>query len=182
MPLVIDATPGGQSANSYCTLAEARAFYAINAYATAAGLSVDATLTQQLVWATALLDEHVAWFGYVVTQTQALLWPRVGGLSDIGLGTYGGGVVGLNGYPLPTDSVPQKVKEAVAEFARHLLVSDLTADNDLQTQDVKEIQIVGAVNLKFGTPGTKVVPDAVYSKIRHLGRLRNEGFATAFRV
>lgn len=182
MSLVLDATAGGSAANSYCTLVEARAFYSANRYATAAGLSDDTILTQLLVEATTLLDEHFEWVGYVVTQTQNLLWPRVGGLNDIALGNFGGGVVGLNGYLLATDVVPQKVKDATAEFARHLLIRDLTADNPLTTQDIKEIR-VASIQVKFGSPGSKVVPDAVYSKVKHLGRLKNDsGYATAFRV
>lgn len=182
MPLALDATAGGANANSYCTLAEARAIYATNLYATAAALQDDPTLTQLLITATSLLDEHFEWLGYVVTQTQNLLWPRVGGLNDIALGNFGGGVVGLNGYPLPTDVVPQKVKEATAELARQLAATNVTADNELVTNDIKYLT-VGSVQMKFGTPGSKVIPDAVYSKVKHLGRLKNDsGYATAFRV
>lgn len=169
MPLTIDATAGGSSANSYCTLAEARAYYDSNYRATADDLFDDTILTQLLVTATSLLDERFDWVGTVTSQSQSLLWPRVG-------------AVGLNGYSLASNAVPAKVKDATAEFARQLLATDLTADNDLQTQDIQYLT-VGSIQMKFGTPGSKVVPDAVFSKVKHLGRVRSEGgYGTAFRV
>jgi hypothetical protein len=169
VPLVIDATVGGTSSNSYCTLAEARAYYVTNPLATDPNLDDDEKLTQLLVTATRLLNEHVVWEGVTATVSQRLLFPRTG-------------IWKLSGYAYDTGVIPEELKNGEAELARQLSLADLTADNDLAVQGITHVK-AGPVELAFENPGPKVIPDAVYSMIQHLGFLRDfSGSARVVRV
>lgn len=79
MPLTLDATPGGASANTYCTEAQADTL----AEAVSPATVVDAWATadpddrkRALVTATAKLDQLFRFRGVRATETQALEWPR----------------------------------------------------------------------------------------------------------
>jgi DnaT-like ssDNA binding protein len=159
MAAVIDATAKGPAANCYTTLVKARAYYATQYYATAAILADDIALTQALLTATRLLDALVDWDGWVTTITQALLMPRVG-------------LFGANGYYLDQDTIPARLEDATAEFARQLLAADRTADSDAETQGISKLT-VGRIAIEFDHPTAKVIPDAVYYGVSLWGTLRS---------
>lgn len=160
--MALDATVGGAAANSYCDVAEAAAYHASRVHSDP---WTDADVADQeaaLQMATRALDAQVDWYGHVVSQTQRLLWPRLG-------------VIGRNGYLIPGDTLPRELVEATAEFARQLLVEDRTADSDPETQGLKSVE-AGSVALTFrDTVAAKVIPDAVFYLIRHLGTLVQRG-------
>jgi hypothetical protein len=65
------------------------------------------------------------------------------------------------GAMIPSGEVPQALKDATAEFARQLMVTDRTADNDVEAQGISSLS-AGPVSLAFkDTIYPKVVPDAV---------------------
>jgi len=163
MPVILDTTVGGAAANAYCSLAEANTYHAGHPYAAVWDAATDDAKNRALVSATRILDEQWEWEGYVQLATQRLLWPR-------------GGLYYENGWFVPSDVIPEKLKEATAEFARQLLAADRTVDNDVAGQGISQIG-VGSVSLAFsGTAKqTKVVPDAVYFMIRTWGRPRSRG-------
>jgi hypothetical protein len=153
VPIVIDATPGGANANSFCTLAEANTYHDGHNYATA---WLSASMDQRnraLATATRLLDELVEWKGDVSSETQALGWPR----------TYS---QDLNGNEIAGNVVPQKLKDAEAEFARQLIEANRMQDSKTETEGIEEMK-VGEIELKFRYPHAKVLPDAVFYMIRH---------------
>lgn len=160
----IDATPGGASANSYATLAVADQFHLErvpvgSTWADAENKDKSAAL----IYATRLLDALYEWEGFVVTAEQALLWPRQGMLYR-------------NGYNVPVTVVPVELQRATAEFARQLMVSDRTADNDLATQGIRSLT-AGPISLTFDgsarPASSTAVPDIVRSMIpTDWGRVR----------
>ena len=160
MAVTVIADVGGATSNSNCSLERARAYYATNYYATDANLSDDDKLGQALITATRLMDQGMLWNGVVANATQALLWPRFGAEK-------------LNGYFFDQHTMPPELLDATAEFARQLLQADRTADSDLQVQGITHLK-AGSVELAFQNPTTKVIPDAVYWMVRHLGRPRTE--------
>lgn len=170
MALILNATAGDPNANSYCTLAEARAFYAQNVYAIDDKISDDLALTAALVDATQLLDDHYDWFGTAASLTQALLWPR-------------NGVFDAKGAYIPSTAIPDRVKKATAEMARQLLLSDRTADNDVETQGIKRLK-ADTIELEFrDNTGPKVIPDRVADMLLRYGRQNAAGgFARTYRV
>jgi|SRR5579862_4412968 len=156
--MALDASVGGASANSYATVDEAATYHAARLYAdTWTGAQAD-DQAKALQMATKLLDAQVDWLGIAASTTQALGWPRFG-------------VMARNGWfhILPT-IIPTELKDATAEFARQLLDGDRTADSETETEGIKSLK-VSTIAIDFDRPQAKVIPDAVFYLIRHLGRV-----------
>ncbi len=174
MPLVLDATPGGASANSYASLADARAYYDSHLYATDEQLDDDELLAKALVMATRLLDEWWDWQGSATTLTQKLAWPRVDGWAfNYENSPYRSGLTYVTGAVIPSDVIPDELKHATAELARQLLAGDRTADSDVETQGLKALK-ASSIELTFrDNVVAKVIPDAVFQMVSRWGTLRN---------
>jgi hypothetical protein len=147
MPTVI-TTPGAPNANSYVSLVEADSYHATRLFSTWDTLSVN---TQQIavIQATRLLDSMYEWAGYPTSAEQALLWPRTGpeGFNEW---NYVGAL-----------EIPDRLKDAVSEFAWQLTLEDRQADSDLETSKIRSLS-AGPVSLSFEEGVTaKVIPDAV---------------------
>ena len=149
MPLVIDATPAGPSSNSYVLLSEANTYHTERLQTEVWDAADDATKNISLVMATRLMDQMLIWDQYPTTDTQALQWPRTGVLAAsllVEIGTF---------------EIPKELKWATSEFARQLMASDVTANNDIEAQGITSLS-AGSVSLSFKDSfKVKVVPDAV---------------------
>lgn len=157
MPLI--ATPGAVDANSYATLAEANAFHAQTLNASVWTAASDANKEIALQWATRLLDEQVSWIGEIVTDTQALRWPRAG-------------VYTPDGILLDSDSIPTFLKNATAELAKQLLANDRTAETS--SFGISELT-VDVVKIVFDKTESKaVLSPSVYHMIKAYG-MANDG-------
>ena len=144
-------TAGSATANAYVSLVVAEQYHldrpAVGLTWTAAS---DAQKNAAILWATKLLDSLYDWTGYVVSSTQALLWPRYGMWYP-------------SGYYVPSDIIPVQLQQATAEYARQLLVSDRAGDSDIETQGISSIS-AGPVSISFtDSVHAKVIPDAVYN-------------------
>jgi hypothetical protein len=169
MPLVIDATVGGASSNSYETLAEAQTYFDSR-------LSLDGwdnadSQAVLLVMATRLLDALAQpfktlvpaqggepayyrvrrqWTGLPATATQRLAWPRINMLDS-------------NGNVIPSTVIPQELKDAESEFAGQLGLGDRSLDNDVIIQGLTSLR-AGPISLAFkNNIIAQVIPDAVYN-------------------
>lgn len=101
MAIVLDPTPGGASANSYGSLAEALAYFATRLGSTAyLEADSDEIRKQALITGTREIDQEI-YRGQKATSTQALQWGRIG--------TYASGVA------IPSDIIPAFVKFASFE-------------------------------------------------------------------
>ena len=148
------ATAKSSTANSYCTLAEADQYQDDRpAVSTTWADASENNKIRALLWATKLMEALFDWNGYASTTTQALGWPRQGLLERIDV-------------VLDSDTVPQEVKAAEAEYARQLLVSNRSEDNDVESESIKSVK-AGSVAIEFnpGAAYNKVVPDAVFLQI-----------------
>jgi hypothetical protein len=154
MAVTIDATVGGASANSYCTLAEAESYFEERLHTATWDAANNVTKNAALVWARKILDEQVQWVGTAADSSQALRWPR-------------SGVVDQDDFYISSAVVPDFVKEAQAELAAWLISSDRFAEDS--TKGYKEIEIGrGEVRLKIDkNDRTKVLPDIVWSMIMY---------------
>ena len=163
----IDATVGGANANSYETVIEANAYFdariPLNPPWVASGEEA------YLITATRLLDNMAQpfktffpaqggspayyrvrrqWTGAPATPTQRLAWPRVG-------------MFDANGNAIPSNVIPQDLKDAESEFAGQLLAGDRSLDNDVIVQGVTSVK-AGSVAITFKNEIIpQVVPDAV---------------------
>ena len=143
------ATAKSASANSYCTLAEADQYQDDRpAVSTTWADASENNKIRALLWATKLMESLFTWTAYATTTTQALGWPRTGLLDRIDTS-------------LDSDTVPEEIKDAEAEFARQLLVANRGQDNEIESQGIAAIK-AGSVFLQFtASQYNKVVPDVV---------------------
>jgi len=152
-------TPGSATANAYVSRTVADQFHLDHPpFGTSAltGLWAAATNDEKdasILWATKLLDRMFLWNGWVVTETQSLLWPRQGLYRPSSL------------YALSSTTIPDQIQWATAELARQLLMSNRTADSDIEAQGIKLIK-AGSVRIDFkDAVYAKPIPDAVINLI-----------------
>jgi hypothetical protein len=150
------ATPKSPLANSYCTVAEGTTYHEAHLYATDWDAATTDQKTISLIMATRLLDSKYEWFGWMTLSTsegQVLQWPR-NSLVDIDK------MSSLN-----SDTIPERIKWATAELASNLLVTNRTADSDVETQGISSLS-AGPISLSFkDNVKAKVIPDYVRSLI-----------------
>ena len=115
MVLVLEATPGSATANTYITLAEADVYLEDTRLHTTTWTALsDADKNAALAWATQTLDVSMDWYGYVRTTTQALRFPR-------------SGIYDLDGNTVDYDTIPTILANATAELAAELAAGDVLA-------------------------------------------------------
>jgi hypothetical protein len=139
MPIVLDATPGSATANTYADVTWADAYNIQRPFST--GWTEDAdpdAKASALVQATAILDATFPWTGSATDAVQALAWPRIG-------------MVSRNGFPIPSNVIPRELKNATAEFARQLLISDRSGDNEAVRSGIHTLR-AGPVSLGWQIP------------------------------
>jgi hypothetical protein len=173
MAATIVETPGSATANSYETVAEATAYFETRSpLATPwedqdnqAALLIMGTRvldamfrgTKIYVQASGSTPAHYlvrrAWTGAPATTTQRLAWPRTGMLDQ-------------NGNAIDSAVIPQDLKDALAELAGQLGLTDRTLDNDVAVQGITSVR-AGSVSVSFrdGSILSQVIPEAVLNLI-----------------
>ena len=151
----IDATPNGANSDSFMTVAEADSYWATNLYATTWDAGTTANKEKALTMATRILDEKVAWSGTRATSAQALGWGRTD--------------VYWDGITVESTTVPIQIKNATAQFAGDLLVSNLTANSE--GKGLNSLR-VGEITLDFDKTDTAgVMPEIVQEMLRGWGTI-----------
>jgi len=140
LEIPIDVTPGGPTANSYATVAEADLYNSTRPQG-GAWTGADSAKEGALKWAALLLDASFVWTGSASTDTQNLCWPRTGMLTR-------------NGFPIDPAVIPDDLKYAQCEYARQLMVTDLTATNDVAVQGITSVK-AGSVGVTFNKNRTQ---------------------------
>ena len=153
--MALDATPNGSSADSYVSVSDADAYHATHLYASTWTGATEPNKEIALKMATRILDEKIDWSGNKASSTQALAWGRTN-VSD-------------DGYNVDSTIVPQPVKNATAEFARHLIAADPTGD--AQGKGLESMS-VGSISLTFDKTDTAgVLPSIVQEMLRGWGSI-----------
>ena len=156
MALIVEDGTGLSNAESYLSVADADTYHA--SLGTTAWTGANSVKEAALRKATRHLDGTYRhrWPGVRVNSSQALDWPRAGAeWSDSGNGSS---LVYGSVYAIPSDSVPQAVKDATAELAVRALSETLAPDQD-RSNAVKKVKL-GPIEKEFmdGAPGTKARP------------------------
>ncbi len=147
MALILDATVGGPSSNTYITLAEAEIYFESRLNSANWTAANDATKNQALAHATALLDRE-PFDGVKASSSQNLKFPRSGLVED-------GGAVS-------TSIVPGCVKAAVCELALVLLGSDIQEHSELSK--FKRLK-VDVIDIEANSDISNSLPDSVMKAI-----------------
>lgn len=120
--MTLDATPGGSSANSYCTVAEADAYFGTSFNRTVWAATSTPNKEIALIEASRLLDNLVTWNGYLVTNTQNMRWPRAYVYNPDSYPAHRSSMdSGLGGPYLSSDVIPRPIKEIAYELAYDIL-------------------------------------------------------------
>lgn len=163
MACTIDATVGGEDANSYLTIAEGNTYFESHPYSLTWDDAADDDKCRALVTATRQLDFSFEWIGSVASSTQALLWPR----DD---------AYGPNGYLHLTDEIPVNILNATAELAQQLLDSNRQADSDAETEGIQRLRLGAGLEIYFKSSVTaKPIPDVVAQMVAPYGTLKAKG-------
>jgi hypothetical protein len=163
MAVTIVATAGAANANSYITEAEATAYFAARLPLAPPWEDADDP-TAALAMATRVLDAMAIarrrligenfitsrkWTGAPTSTTQRLAWPRTG-------------MFDANGNAIASNVIPQALKDAQAELAGQLLLSDTTLDNAVKVGGITSVK-AGSVAVTFKDMiESHVLPDAVW--------------------
>lgn len=136
MAIIINASPGSATANSYATLADANTYFEGHVAGAAWALKTEDERNRALAQATRMLDAYVTWRGSRASTGQALAWPRSGlAYPDTGLSVASG-------------VIPTELARATFEQARALLAAN-REDELAATQQGLEALTAGPVELRF---------------------------------
>ena len=169
MPVTIDATVGGSSANSFATRGEADTF--MEARLNASTWETDASADDKnraLVEATRWLT-RLGWIGLRADDTQALSWPRQSAIDpDSPTAQYFG-----------TDAVPQRVKDGTMELAFQFVKAGTTDVAALDSKRNVKRSKLDVLETEYEDSFAKVKDlDLFPSVTRHISALLVGSFAT----
>lgn len=163
MAVTIIATPGAANANSFITEAEATAYFDArlplptpweDADDPTAALAMAARLLNAIAQPRRrLVGEYYItsrqWTGVPATVTQVLAWPRIG-------------MYDINGNLIAPTVIPQALKDAQAELAGQLVITDTSLDNEASVSGISSVK-AGSVAVTFKDMiQSHVIPDAVW--------------------
>jgi hypothetical protein len=146
--MALDATVGGANSNTYATLAEADDYNSARTFSTVWSETDLDVQEASLIEAARLLDAVFRWTGSATDSIQARSWPR-------------NGMFTRNNYPIPNNVIPQELKDAQAEYARQLVVGDLTVSLDQDSEGLAAVK-AGPIEIKF-KPNNPITTLALYS-------------------
>ena len=129
-------TPAAANANSYATLVEATTYNEAHGYGSVWAIPSGEQIAK-LIRACRFLDTMPgAWTGAAATAAQVLGWPRTGMKSR-------------NDFAIASGEIPSELKDAQAEFARHLVEEDSTESNVILALGITSVK-AGPVAVAFG--------------------------------
>lgn len=171
MPVTLVETVGGATSNTYATLAEATAYFNARLPLNPPWEDADDP-TAALAMAARVLDAFVQplrmfivgdrglggsyyvrrrqWTGLPATTTQKLAWPRTG-------------MFDANGNAIPSNIIPQALKDMQSELAGQLILADTTLDNAVSVGGITSVR-AGSVSVSFKDMISQhVLPDFVWT-------------------
>ena len=167
--MALDATVGGESANSYVDLTAANEYMAGRLH-TDAWITGSTVKEKALRQAARILDNYVEWRGVKTDDTQAMQWPRQY-VPDPEYRTVDAldFYIDAGDYFIPKDEIPQRIKDAQCELALHLLSQDSQTVPD--TAGYSQIDVEGAVSLSIDKADrTDVIPRHVWLIVHKFGQ------------
>lgn len=134
MPFTVEDGSGVEGANSYVSVADADAYFALRGAPAAWSAATTAAKEQALFLGTQYIEAHYLWStGEVGSDDQGLGWPRTNAEDR-------------HGRTIDSDVVPEVVKQATCEAASRAMAGTLLAD---ETQKVVRQKVEGAVEVEY---------------------------------
>ncbi len=150
--MALDATVGGDNANSYIDIEYADFYFSERLHSQ---LWTDSTSkTSALITATRMLDQYMDWAGYKYNLTSPLEWPR-------------GDVLDKNNYFYPSTVLPSQLKNATCELAYSILSEDRSADNDMA--GIASLSLGSMRIVSDKTDRKNALPEIVIVMLRGMG-------------
>ena len=139
--MALDATLGGESANSYCDVAFADAYAATRQWGSDWLALTEEDKELALIGATMWM-ETLHWTGTRCDATQALAWPRQGATCD--------------GVESKCDAIPTRIKQAECELAMKFAKDPdpITGGGSLGSTGAVKRQKLGDLEQEFFEPGS----------------------------
>jgi hypothetical protein len=159
--MILDATVGGSSANSYCDSTFADDYFESRVGSDNWTSASDDNKDSALIIATQTLDANYEWNGYRSTDTQALGWPRQFATNPDQRW------ISLDGQYIDNAIVPTTIKKANCEMAIYILAN---GGYEGSVNDLRNLQ-VGPIKLGFNSLSTTYpLPTNVLDLLRKWGR------------
>lgn len=173
MALVVETGTGADpAANSYATVADCTAYHEAHLYATPWTNATAPNKEIALRMATRVLDQSVAWYGYLAKDGQPLQWPRVR-VPNRQRFAYTPGVGTATNF-WPANQIPKPIRDATCELARVLLEGDRT--KDAAWKGIEHMNIAGEIEFTFDkTDRAKTFTNQVEQMLQPFGRFRFKG-------
>lgn len=150
MAVVIDATPGGMSSNSYVTVEEATAYFNTRLGVTKwTGLTED-DKARALIMATIRLEQET-WDFFKTNLGQQLAWPRYSAID-------------FEGNAISYTVIPSRIKEATFELALALLKGFTGSTSGLE--NFRNISIAGVIDVTPRSFTSDALPSNVIRLLR----------------
>lgn len=162
---VVETGAGLSNATSYLSVVEADDYFTPDTFFTTWDALTEQQKENVLAWATRLLDQKAEFAGDIVSETQALRWPRM----------Y---VRNRDGVLLSAGVIPVQIKQVTCELAKYLLSGgDLTTGVDVQNLLRVKVDVI---ELEYQQDTAQVeIPSIINAILRPLGFFRVGGSGSA---
>jgi len=160
MAVILIATPGGTTSNTYSLLSEANYYFeAVIDHTNTWESATEDNKNKALVWATRLIDECYQWNGTKYSDTQALRWPR-------------SSIFDPDGVEVDELTIPWFIRNATAEMAKEIMIKDRLQPKEQQLMqvDVGPLKKV-YFELRELDFNSTIIPRSVHSMLQAYGLL-----------
>lgn len=159
---------GSATATVWLSVVDANGYHDSHLFANSWHQADTATKEKSLIWATRLMTEYFIFEGVKENKDNALEWPRIGATDRAG-------------WSIDSDVIPQELKNATAELARHLIDEDRTLLAEDATSGFKFMQ-AGSLKLAIDHGDRKPVIPAYISRMMSFATKAGGGFRWIARV
>jgi hypothetical protein len=156
--VVITATVGSASANSFVTLAEAATYMEGRLNSDSWDDAVTDSQNRALVEATREISSQNGWVGNRVDDTQSLSWPR----------EWAPDPDSSSGWYYENTEVPQRVKDATMELAFQFLVAGTTDIAALDSTLNVRVKTVDVLTTEYFEPNQRITGLRKYPRVWRL--------------
>ena len=153
--MIFDATVGGSNSTSFVTVEEADEYFSTHPFGEN-WFELDESQKESYLMMSTRSLSALCWTGLATSPDQALAWPRTG-------------MIGTNGYPVPSNIIPKEIKYMTYELSFRTYSEGSTSSSSSSDQGLKRVK-AGSVEVEYFNPQDVVTAmSMVATDIRLLG-------------